>query len=321
MHRLPQAVRWIFFLLTVFLPGIRAQETVQVSFDPDTYTWLLANSQIRVQYRLDEGHKLRLWDLRRSTGPAWVDGGVPYSGPIHLDLDNQILGDGTVWSLVSTYQEDAAKGRRHVLQLVDETNTAAVTLFLEIHPGQPFIRWSYKYRNLDTTPHTVMSVRYTNLRVVPAQRPVRAFYVNQVRQSTPLMFEPNEKTLDYEPLGVSVQAGAYGDHCTWLALRDGQDQGLVLGWEFDGRGYLNASLNSEEGTLDVWGAPVSMHAPILPEGELQAPPAFLGLFQGDWDEAAYRTHRYVEAVLAAPGATSKTSTRPRYAGPRRSPRK
>ena len=300
MFRLPLVARWFLLVLVAFCSMLSAQETVQTTFDSDANTWLLANSQIRVQYRLDEDRRLRLWDLRRSTGEAWVEGGMPYSTPFQMELDDAILDDQTAWFLVFTYDEQAANGRRHVLQLVNEPGTASLTLTLEIHPGQPFIRWSYKYRNLDITAHTVLSVRYTNLRVLPAQRPVRAFYVNQVRQGTPLMFEPNERTLDYEPAGVSVQGGAYGDHCTWLALRDGQDQGLILGWEFDGRAYLNASFDPESGNLDLWGAPVSMNAVVPPDGELRAPAAFVGLFNGDWDEAAYRTHRYVEAVLAPP---------------------
>lgn len=300
MQRLPLIACWTLLLLGAFSAPLSAQETVQTSFDPESNTWLLANSLIRVQYRLDEEQKLRLWDLRRSTGQAWVEGGAPYSNPVHMELDHVVLGDETAWTLAATFEEAAGNGRRHVLQLIDDQSLALITLSLEIHPGQPFIRWAYTYRNLDSAPHTVLGLRHTSLRVLPAQRPVRAFYVNQVRQSTPLMFEHFERTLDYQPGGVSVQGGAYGDHCTWLAIRDGQDQGLILGWEFDGRAYLNASLDAESGNLELWGAPVSLNASVPPEGELAAPAAFVGLFGGDWDEAAYRTHRYVEAVLATP---------------------
>ncbi len=42
------------------------------------------------------------------------------------------------------------------------------------------------------------------------------------------------------------------------------------------------------------------------QSEFQVPFAFIGLFHGDWDEAGYRTQRFVESVLAKPAPDSKT---------------
>lgn len=284
--------------ILLVLPALTAQDVVQTSFDADSLTWSLSNSLISVQYRLDENGRLRLWDLRRAGGTAWVAGGAPFSSPIYIALDS---GSDPGWILSGTSQEPAAAGgRRLVVDLVDAHGPTEVTLAIEMYPNQPFVRTSYTYRNLDQVSHTVGDLRYTNLWLQPSQSPVRALYVNQVRQSTPLMFDINETVLDPASAGISVQGGAYGDNCTWLALRDGRDQGVISGWEFDGRGYLNAQMDPGSGAVALFGAPLALHAPVAPGETLAGPASFIGLFSGDWDEAAYRTHRFVEAVLATP---------------------
>ncbi len=275
---------------------------MQADYDPSSRTWSLSNGLIEAQYRLNGNNRFRLQTLRRPGGKQWVSGGRPLSWPIHLKIDDVVLGATTPWDLVGTSSEAAERGgRRHVIQLRNEEAKAEITFRLEMHPGQPFLRTFYSYRNLGQTRRFVDEARFLNLRLNAERRPLRAFYVNQVRRGTPLMFDVFERDLAEQPdRVVTLWSGAYADQCTWLAVRDSADNGLVLGWEFDGRAYLNARLTGGGERLDLWGSPLPIHAGVQPGRELQVPGAFVGLFEGDWDEAGYRTHRYVESVLAVP---------------------
>jgi alpha-galactosidase len=60
------------------------------------------------------------------------------------------------------------------------------------------------------------------------------------------------------------------------------------------------------GYVEFSSTVLDLNHAVEPSGELQVPNAFLGLFHGDWDEAGYRTQRFVESVLAKPAPDSKT---------------
>ena len=51
---------------------------------------------------------------------------------------------------------------------------------------------------------------------------------------------------------------------------------------------------------------LDLNHPVPPAATFQTPYAFMGLFHGDWDEAGYRTQRFVEAVLAKPAPDATT---------------
>ena len=115
------------------------------------------------------------------------------------------------------------------------------------------------------------------------------------------MFDTNER--DLSAMGgapLTIFSGAYADQCTWLALRDDADNGIVFGWEFDGRSRVNAQLSVPRDRVTLWGGPLNLNVTVAAGREIALPAAFLGLYEGDWDEAGYRTQRYTEAVLAAP---------------------
>ncbi len=289
-------------LLALAIP-LAAQNNVVATFDAGERTWYISNGLIEAEFRLNENNLFRIQTLRRAGGGRqWVGGARPASSPIYLQVDDQTLDQTTPWELLSTQAEVAARdGQRHVIQLRNDAAKAEVTLRLEMHPGQPFLRMSYSYRNLDSTRHYVTEARFFNLRLATERRAIRIFHVNQYRGGTPLMFDTVERDLGQQPnRTVTLWAGSHADQCTWLAVRDAADNGLVLGWEFNGRAYLNAGLTPFRERLDIWGGPLESHVPVEPGRELNVPAAFLGLFEGDWDEAGYRTHRYVESVLALP---------------------
>ncbi len=108
------------------------------------------------------------------------------------------------------------------------------------------------------------------------------------------------------PLGPGVVETIESGHrraATWLALTDGDD-GLFLGWE------SNAAATCEVGDLHGTGdcgidLCLEPHKVLGPGESLIGPAAFLGAAQGDLDELSYRTHRFVEDVIARPVADER----------------
>ena len=299
--------RWINSIFAALL-GIAlasrmlcAQGPPTADFNPDTNTWTLKNGLIEAGFRLNDQKLFQLVHLGRPGGKHWVGEGRAVSAPIFFNIDGKLLNESTQWDLVSTHEETAARnGVRQVIILRNAAANAQVTLRIEMYPGQPFLRTFYSYTNLDQSTHFIQGARFLNVRLNTEMRGVRTFSVNQVRQGTPLMFDTNENSLS--AMGgapVSVYSGAYADQCTWLALRDDVDNGIVFGWEFDGRSHVNALLSAAGDRATVWGGPLGLNISVAAGREFALPAAFVGLFEGDWDEAGFRTQRYTEAVLAA----------------------
>jgi alpha-galactosidase len=53
-----------------------------------------------------------------------------------------------------------------------------------------------------------------------------------------------------------------------------------------------------DGRLELTASILDLNHPVQPDQEFAMPAAFVGLYHGDFDEAGFRTQRFVEAVLA-----------------------
>jgi alpha-galactosidase len=113
-------------------------------------------------------------------------------------------------------------------------------------------------------------------------------------------FETSQSLLDSAGTAVEVYSGADGQQCSWLAVRDSEQRGLFAGWEFDGRTKTTVRQMASKGYVQFSSTVLDLNHPVEPDGEFRTPNAFAGVFHGDWDEAGYRTQRFVEAVLAKP---------------------
>ena len=135
-----------------------------------------------------------------------------------------------------------------------------------------------------------------------------AFRVNQWSVvSKPEDFQPLQNLLDTSGAGIEVYSGSDGQQCGWLALRDSDQRGLFTGWEFDGRDQDDGPPGWFEGLRTVQFDHARSESPRgIPTPSSRCPVAFIGLFHGDWDEAGYRTQRFVESVLAKPAPESKS---------------
>ena len=293
------------------------QDTPGSSFDPLTMSWAIWNSQIRAEFRLmvaehqssgtsaAEGRgpqgPFRLVSLSGPEGKIWAPPLETPASPIFLKISEATLDETTPWTHVQTSQQQSPRqGLRQAIVLRNDAAKVEVTVNLEVHPNQPFLRYWVELKNSAEEERFLTAADMLHWRFDTAGQLVMAFYINQYRRGQPFMFNLNEIELPWVSDGATVFSGSHGDHCSWLALNTPEGFGLVAGWEFDGRAHITARQKQVGDPLQILGGPDELYVAVGAGQSLTLPAAFLGLFRGDWDEAGYRTQRYVEAVLAHP---------------------
>ena len=281
----------------------------QSNFDPDRNTWTLSNDWIRASFQLTpEGFFLaqRISDVQ--SGDQWAASPNRPTSPVRLQAGSDLFDAQTPFLLVAQYAESVNPGGiRQFIVLQDVKGRARITVVVDLFNNHPVLRYSLKYKNL-----TAATTYVTGINMVPwifddLGKRYTAFRVNQWSVvAKPEDFQPLQTLLDTDGSAVEVNSGSDGQQCGWLALRDSDQRGLFTGWEFDGRTKTTVRQDGSKGYVQLSSTLLGLNHPVESDGEFQVPNAFLGLFHGDWDEAGYRTQRFVESVLAKPAPDSKS---------------
>jgi hypothetical protein len=295
-------LRFLLLLVSLCPFSVHAAES---NFDSDKKTWTLNNGWIRATLQLENGRLTAqsLYDLR--AGDQWVAPASAVSPLIRMQAGNEVYDAQRLYTLVDQSSEaTATAGIRQLIVVEDMQRTARFTLALELYDDQPAIRYRVTYKNLTGAAQPVTSVNMLPWTFADFGRRYTAFRVNQwAIAERPGEFETLQTVLDTGGTPVLLTSGAKGQQCGWLAVRDGQMRGLFAGWEFDGRTKASARHEGADGRLELSASILDLYHPVAPGEEFAIPAAFLGLFHGDFDEAGYRTQRFVEAVLAKPAPT------------------
>lgn len=272
------------------------------SFDPQSSEWTLNNGYAEAVFQLEPGGTFAFIRVQQlQTGDVWTPPPGIRSSPINLNVAGYPVDADTPFTLVSqSARAIARRGYRQTIVLEDLDHTGRVQLELEMYQNQPALRYRVRYRNLRQFPVDVRAADMLSWNLNADQHVFSTFRVNQWVQGGKLgNFEPLSDTLVPEGPAVNLRTGAYGQHCTWLAVRDENDRGFAAGWEFDGRARASIRHRLWE-TLNLSAAVQDLYHPVPPNQEFLVPYAFLALFHGDWDEAGYVTQRFTEAATAKP---------------------
>lgn len=275
----------------------------QTSFDPVNNQWLLSSDTIVAGFQLTPGGRFvftLLADL--TTGDRWVPAQNTPSSPIRLQAGNDLFDAQRVFELASQRTEQLTPaGLRQYIVLNDVQGAAQITLILDLYDGSPVVRYAVSYRNLTGATATVTLADLLPWTFNDFDQRYTALRVNQWSvTSVPEDFEQLQTAVDPSGSPFVVYSGAHANHCGWLALHDSQSRGLFAGWEFDGKSKTTVTQQRSANILQLSSTIQSLNHPVAPGEDFQLPFAFLGFFHGDFDEAGFRTQRFVEAVLAKP---------------------
>lgn len=263
--------------------------------------WDIGNDQFHARFRLMPDGALRWLDLEDSKGyPVWRAASAKPTSPINLRVDNTFINAQTSWRLLSQRSVDLRnEGKLLIISFQDSLSRYQADLYLSVYPGQPVLRQQVRLKNITAATVYVRAADILPYNFALDDTDYRLFRVNQWSTlNAGRNFEALSNTLLQPNQRVTLQTGAGGFQCTWLALRRNDDVGLLAGWEFDGR--ADASFDRRADSADLAVSINSLYQPLAAQEVFKAPAAFIGVFKGDWDEAGFRTQRFVETALAAP---------------------
>ncbi len=292
----PLAVKLL--LLLVAVTGL-APAQVRFRFQSSQQAWILRNNNAQFEFRFskDRVRFVRAFEFRDRY--AWTPPSGTVSIPFSIEAGGVTFDNTVAYRLVSHNVEAAGRGgTRQNIVLEDTRSLAEITLQMEMYPAQPVLRYRAILRNLRPETVSVANVGLLPWQFAADAEEYRAFSVHQwANGGATANFEPVETTL---PQGGKVEllSGADSLFCTWLAWRDSANHGLFAGWEFNG--HTEASLSREDSRLILNGRIAGIEHPVPSQDSFTSPWAFLGLFQGNWDDAGHRTQRFAESALALP---------------------
>src|SRR5215471_3219827 len=293
-------------LLFVYLAAVAiapAYAAFSFQFDTQLQQWDLSNGIIRAVFRLAPDSHFTLVEFDDlASGQAWrAPNGQP-SSPILVRMGATTYDAVSTFSLANEYIERPNSGSaRQVIELDDLGHRVRIRLELELYDGQAVLHHRLTVTNQQVKAEYVNAVDLVPYTLAADAQSYTVFRVAQWSVAPqPQDFQTGASTLDDNGTPVSLLAGSGGEYCTWMALRDETGRGLFFGWEFDGASRARARLQGAHGVLSLNASLPGVFHKVGPGENFDVPGGFIGLFQGDWDEAGYRTQRFVEAVLAKP---------------------
>jgi alpha-galactosidase len=290
------------FLSSTLFAGVRA------NYEPTQKLWILSNDWISASFQLTpEGYFLMRQIASARNGDTWTAPENRLASPVSLRTNTDVFDAGTAFELAGHFAEELPKGMRQTIVLRDLLGRAQFTLVFEVYTAQPVLRYTLKYRNLLATSRSVTRIDMLPWTFQDLGQRYTAMRVNQWSvASRPANFQPSRMLLDTAGGAFEVNSGSAGDQCGWLAIRDSSNRGLFAGWEFNGRSKTTVKQVAAQGYLQFNSSILDLHHAVPPSTDFTTPTSFVGLFHGDFDEAAWRTQRFVEAVLARPAPDQKT---------------
>jgi alpha-galactosidase len=293
-----------YTIVTFFATAVLAYGELNFTYDSNTHRWDLSNGVIHAVFALDSDGTFQFKGLdSRVTGKSWLPAEGRPSSPIRVRFGSTTYDANTHFKLLKQYVEKPSPNLyRQVIVLQDATKSVSIRVEFSLYEGEPVLRHRVFVTNqlLRTVYARVADMMPYSFAADEAST-LRLWRVTQwAVMPQPEDFQASQATLNHSGAAVSLLTGAHGTYCGWMALRDQDDRGLFAGWEFDGQAQATARHYASEGYLQLAANVSDLFHPVAPGETFQVPAAFLGVFQGDWDEAGFRTQAFVEHALATP---------------------
>ena len=294
----------LLLFAAAFVAAQEANNTISLAYDSGFQFWRLSNGVIEAQFRLDRQQGFFALDTLRHVPSAssWRRAAGRSATPVEVTFrDGTRLDAHTEYLLVDQFTEAIERrGQRQVIRLREAAGNFEVTVHLEMYPGEPVLRHRAFISNRRAQSAWIRQANLTPWELFDNDESYTTFHVNQwgiaPREAN---FEPVETKLAAEGTPVVLNTGSGGSQCSWLVVQARDGRGLFAGIEFNGRATMQARHLTADRILALSSSIDSLFHEIKPGESFEVPAAFLGLFQGDWDEAGFRTQRFVENVLAA----------------------
>ena len=291
---------WKLALIVGFGGLCSSAADLNFAFDANQLRWDLSNGVIHAVFQMDSAGRFGLAEIDHlQSGVTWRAPQEQTTSPIRVKLGENTYDSSTVFRLLGHHVESPdANTSRQVILLQDLQGTVRIRLDLDLSVDQPVLRYHTSITNLGSDAFAVMA----DMAPFSFSADAQNLWLWRVTQWSVLPdiidFQTDQAPLASDGTVSTFTSGSGGTYCTWMALRDEKNRGLFVGWEFDGEAQSSVRFSSADASIALSTTVQSLNHPVAAGETFTLPGAFIGLFQGNWDEAGYRTQRFTEAALA-----------------------
>jgi len=271
------------------------------TYDPAQQRWDLSNGIAHAAFQIDSNGRFGLVQFDNTASNVWTAPSLTTSSPISLQFGSTTYDATTPFQLVEQYALNPnSTTERQVMILEDLNKAIQIEIDLEMYTGQSVLRHRITITNLGSSQQSIETLNLLPYAfAAPSGKSYDIFRATQWNASLGLNFSSGQTALaDGTP--VSFSSGSGGNYCGWMALADNSSNGVFAGWEFDGPVTASAEYSSAAGSVRTGAALAGIYHAVGAGQSLALPAAFIGLFNGNWDQAASGTQKFTEAVLAYP---------------------
>jgi alpha-galactosidase len=277
--------------------------TFDFKFNAKQQSWNLSNGVIHVALQLSPDGLLQFTELDQlPNGVRWNAPTNQASSPISFTLDGKAYDSHTPFKLISQHAPPPSiNSAQQIIVLQDLQGKVQIRLELDMYAGQSVLRHRVSVTNLE---QNNVFAQAADLMPYSFTADAQIFQLRRVAQWTagkkPENFQTSVVAVNADATPFTLLTGSGGVYCAWFAVADENNRGLFAGWEFDGQAQASAQRRSSDGSIQLSAAILSLHHPIAAGATFSLPAAFIGIYQGSWDEAGSRTQQFSEAALATP---------------------
>jgi alpha-galactosidase len=264
--------------------------SVRVSFAESRH-WKLttADTQAVIEVRNNAPIITRLENV--AEGHNWADGGlrIPLMAKVAVGGQERPM----TWVFVHG-EEDRAHGTLTLLFTNAEPKVALKSIWRARSGRGPIEHW-VEIENRTAQPLTVSQQESLALPGLDPEGSARLWWIKRGGSNASVQggtFQEPIVTGHELVLHSNCEDGS--SPVPWLAVQVGDQRGIYLGWEFSGRGRIQAKAAGNAKSLDIRvGNEPDFKTDIGPHEVFWVPPAFVGCYTGDIDEGSYSLHRFI----------------------------
>jgi alpha-galactosidase len=293
---------WVLMTRLTTPQAVQANARFVFKYNPAQNRWDMSNGMVHAAFDIDGNGKFGLVQFDDMGNNVWSSPSLTASSPISIQFGSTTYDATTAFQLVDQYVENPnATTQRQVIVLQDLNRAVQLEIDLEMYTSQSVLRHRVTITNIGFGQQPIETLNLVPYAfAAPPDESYDIFGVTQWSVAPALNFSSGQTALaDGAP--VSFSSGSGGTHCAWMALKDNSsNNGVFEGWEFDGQVTASAEYSSAEGSIRTAAALAGIYHSVAAGQSLALPAAFIGLFNGNWDQAASGTQKFMEAVLANP---------------------
>lgn len=263
--------------------------STEVQVGPRREAWTLATLDTQLTVGVTTDHKLCLFELSSlATGWNWTAASSAFPLLERVDMAGDQYRPDWVFQDATVDQGD---GTTVTLRFTNQHPALELKSVWQAHAGPGPVRHTMFVRNQADAPVTISEQESLALHAVGPDSQTSVRYINDDGSL------PDSTGVYQDALNASyrkvLRVSEQQDWIPFVAVDAAGAHGLYLGWEWSVGRLTMAGDSAGRGVFLQAGNRGDFQTTLAPGETFDVPPAFLGAYTGDLDDAANRLHKYL----------------------------